>query len=150
MSSELKNRIDEEVKTAMRARDRQRLGILRLVMAELKKVEVDERIELDDQRVLAILDRMVKQRKDSLTQFQAAGRDDLVAQESFELDVLYSFLPARMTLTELQKTVHTVIEASGATSMKDMGKVMGQLKSIVQGRADMAEVGQMVKDTLGG
>ncbi len=118
-------------------------------MAEFKRVEVDERIELDDQRVLAILDKMSKQRRDSLSQFQSAGRDDLADQESFELDVLKEFMPDQLTAAELKTIVESAIAQIGATSVRDMGKVMGLLKPRVQGRADMAEVGSLVKADLG-
>lgn len=149
MSSDIKLQIDVEVKSAMRARDKQRLGVLRLTMSELKKVEVDERIELDDQRVLAILDKMTKQRKDSLSQYTSAGRDDLAAQESFELEVLKEFMPEQLSAPELKTLVDAAIAEAGATSVRDMGKVMGILKAQVQGRADMGEVGSLVKADLG-
>jgi uncharacterized protein len=133
----------------MRARDKQRLGALRSISAEFKRVEVDERVELDDQRVLSILDKMCKQRRDSLTQFKSAGREDLVAQEQFELDVIGEFMPAQMDNAEIDALVTSVIAETGAASMRDMGKVMGQLKSQLQGRADMAVVGDLVKSKLG-
>ena len=148
MSSETKLQIEAEVKDAMRARDKQRLGVLRLIMSEFKRVEVDERIELEDPRVLVILDKMSKQRKDSLAQFEAAGRDDLVAQESFELDILKEFMPQQLSLEEVKSIVEAVISEVGATSIKDMGKVMGMLKLKVQGRADMGEIGSVVKASL--
>lgn len=149
MGSDIKLQIDAEVKNAMRARDKRRLGVLRLTMAEFKRVEVDERIELDDQRVLAILDKMSKQRRDSLSQFQSAGRDDLADQESFELDVLKEFMPDQLSAAELKSIVESAIAQAGATSVRDMGKVMGLLKPRVQGRADMAEVSSLVKADLG-
>jgi len=121
---------------------------LRLVMSEFKKIEVDERIELDDSRVLTILDKMTKQRKDSLTQFEAAGRDDLVDQESFELDLLREFMPQPLSPQEVSSIVEDTIAEAGATSIKDMGKVMGPLKARVQGRADMGEIGALVKAKL--
>ena len=148
MSSDIKLQIEAEVKTAMRARYKQRLGVLRLVMSEFKKIEVDERIELDDSRVLTILDKMTKQRKDSLTQFEAAGRDDLVAQESFELDLLREFMPQPLSSQEVTAVIEDTISEAGATSIKDMGKVMGLLKARVQGRADMGEIGALVKAQL--
>lgn len=148
MSSDTKLQIEAEVKNAMRARDKQRLGVLRLIMSEFKRVEVDERIELEDSRVLVILDKMSKQRKDSLAQFEAAGRDDLVAQESFELDVLREFMPQQLSLEEVKSIVEAAISEVGATSIQDMGKVMGMLKPRVQGRADMAEIGSLVKASL--
>ena len=149
MSSEIQARVTDEVKSAMRARAKQRLGALRLISAEFKKVEVDERVELDDQRVLEILDKMTKQRKDSLSQYESAGRDDLVQQEQFELDVIYEFLPEQLDEAGLASLVDGVIAAIGAESMKDMGKVMSMLKSQAQGRADMAAVGALVKSKLG-
>ncbi len=132
----------------MRAREKQRLGALRLMSAELKRVEIDERVELDDQRVLAIFDRMSKQRRDSLSQFKSAGREDLVAQEQFELDVISEFTPEQLSDQELEELVAESIIQAGAESMRDMGKVMAALKSQVQGRADMSAVGAMVKSRL--
>lgn len=133
----------------MRARDKQRLGTLRLISAEFKKVEVDERVELDDPRVLAILDKMTKQRRDSLSQYESAGRSDLAEQEQFELDVISQFMPEQMTEAEIAALVDEVVASVGAESIRDMGKVMGALKSQVQGRADMSLVGQLVKAKLG-
>ncbi len=148
MSSAIKLQVDSEVKTAMRARDKQRLGVLRLIMSEFKRIEVDERIELDDQRVLAIFDKMSKQRKDSLSQFRDAGRDDLADQESFELDILKEFMPAQLSEDEIRIIVDATISEVGATSIKDMGQVMGNIKSKVQGQADMGVVGGLVKSRL--
>lgn len=148
MSSDIKLQIEAEVKNAMRARDKPRLGVLRLIMSEFKKVEVDERIELEDSRVLVILDKMSKQRKDSRAQFEAAGRDDLVAQESLELDILKEFMPQQLSAAEVRSIVEAVISETGATAIKDMGKVMGLLKLKVQGRADMGEIGSLVKASL--
>ena len=149
MSSEIQARVADEVKSAMRARAKQRLGALRLISAEFKKVEVDERVELDDQRVLEILDKMTKQRKDSLSQYESAGREDLVQQEKFEIDLINEFLPEQLDEAGLASLVDEVIAAIGAESMKDMGKVMSMLKSQAQGRADMAAVGALVKSKLG-
>ena len=149
MSSEIQARVADEVKSAMRARAKQRLGALRLISAEFKKVEVDERVELDDKRVLEILDKMTKQRKDSLSQYESAGRDDLVQQEKFEIDLINEFLPEQLDEAGLASLVDEVIAAIGAESMKDMGKVMSMLKSQAQGRADMAAVGALVKSKLG-
>jgi len=149
MSEEtLKVRIKTEMKTAMRAKDKPRLGTIRLIQAEIKRIEVDERIELDDTRVLAILDKMSKQRRDSLSQFNDAGRDDLAAQEQTELDVIAEFLPAALTDEELQQLIDQAVTASGAQAMSDMGKVMGILKPQVQGRADMGAVSQQIKARL--
>ena len=148
MSSEIKVQVESEVKTAMRAREKQRLGVLRLIMAEFKRIEVDERIELDDQRVLVVLDKMSKQRKDSLTQFQDAGRNDLADQESFELELLKEFMPPQLSDDEIKTIVDAVINEVGATSIKEMGQVMGKIKSRVQGQADMGVVGSLVKARL--
>lgn len=149
MSEEtLKVRIKTEMKAAMRAKDKPRLGTIRLIQAEIKRIEVDERIELDDTRVLAILDKMSKQRRDSLSQFNDAGRDDLAEQEQTELDVIAEFLPAALTDEELQQLIDQAVTASGAQAMSDMGKVMGILKPQVQGRADMGAVSQQIKARL--
>lgn len=149
MPSEIKTRIDSDVKDAMRARDKQRLGALRLIASEFKRVEVDERIELDDARVLAILDKMTKQRKDSLQQFEQAGRQDLVDQEAFELGLIKSYLPTGLSGAELATAIDEAITSTGAAAMKDMGLVMAALKPVVQGRADMGEVSRLVKEKLG-
>ena len=149
MSSSIYEQVSNDVKTAMKARDKDRVGALRLILAEFKRVEVDERIELDDTRVLAILDKMTKQRKDSLQQYQDAGRDDLADKESFELELIAVYLPAQMDADELAALVSAAIADTGASSMQDMGKVMGILKPQVQGRADMGQVSQLVKSQLG-
>ena len=149
MSSSIYEQVSNDVKTAMKARDKDRVGALRLILAEFKRVEVDERIELDDTRVLAILDKMTKQRKDSLQQYQDAGRDDLADRESFELELIAVYLPAQMDADELAALVSAAIADTGASSMQDMGKVMGILKPQVQGRADMGQVSQLVKSQLG-
>jgi len=132
----------------MRARDTRRLGVLRLTMSELKKVEIDERIELDDTRVLAILDKMSKQRKDSLAQFQQAGREDLVEQESFELDLLKEYMPEALDDAAVLAIVDQAIADAGASSMKDMGQLMGLIRPQVQGRADMGAISAIVKEKL--
>jgi len=147
-TSELKPRIECSVKDAMRAREKQRLGVLRLVMSELKKVEVDERIELDDERVIAILVKMSKQRKDSLTQYLNADRQDLADQEQYELDLLQEFLPVALDESAIAALIDAAIAQTGATSMKDMGKVMGVLKPQVQGRADVGALGATIKAKL--
>lgn len=144
----LKNRLTDAMKDAMRARAKQRLGAIRLILADIKRIEVDERIEVDDARVLVVLDKMVKQRRDSLSQFQAAARDDLAAQEQAELDVIAEFLPAALGDTELDTLITAAISESQAESMRDMGKVMAILKAQVQGRADMAAVSQKIKARL--
>ena len=148
MADTIKMRADTEVKSAMKARDKERLAALRLIMAEFKRVEVDERIELDDERCLAILDKMTKQRKDSLSQYQDAGRDDLASRESLELSIIAEFLPAQLDDAEIAALVQTAIADSGAAGMQDMGKVMGALKPQLQGRADMGQVSALVKEQL--
>jgi uncharacterized protein YqeY len=141
--------IKDAVKAAMRAKDKQRLGTLRLVTAEFKRVEVDERIEIDDDRALIILDKMGKQRRDSIAQYTDAGREDLAAVEQLEIDVISEFLPEALGEEELAQLVADAVAQSGAVSMQDMGKVMGILKPQVQGRADMAQISQLVKSHLG-
>ena len=141
--------IKDAVKAAMRAKDKQRLTALRSIQAEFKRIEVDERIEVDDARALAVLDKMTKQRRDSLSQYREAGRDDLADIEQFEIDVLYEFLPEALSEEELAKLVADAVAQPGAASMQDMGKVMGILKPQVQGRADMAQISQLVKSQLG-
>lgn len=149
MSEEtLKVRITAEMKAAMRAKDKPRLGTIRLIQAEIKRIEVDERIELDDTRVLAILDKMSKQRRDSLSQFKDAGRDDLAEQEQLELDVIAEFLPAALSDEELLALINQAVADSGAQAMSDMGKVMAILKPQVQGRADMGAVSKQIKARL--
>lgn len=146
--SELKTRITEDVKSAMRAREKDRLGTLRLITAAIKQKEVDERIELDDTAVLAVLEKMVKQRKDSIEQFTKAARDDLIAQEQFELKLIRTYLPEQMSEAEIEAIVTEAVAATGATEMKDMGKVMGQVKPKVAGKADMGLVSKLVKSKL--
>ena len=141
--------IKEAVKAAMRAKEKERLNALRLITSEFKRVEVDERIEIDDARALVILDKMLKQRRDSLAQYQAAGRDDLAAVEQFEMNVISEYMPEPLSDDELAKLVADAIAQSGAASMQDMGKVMGILKPQVQGRADTAQISQQVKSQLG-
>lgn len=148
MTSEIKHNIDSQVKVAMRAKDKLRLGVLRLIMSEFKRVEVDERIELDDTRVIAILDKMGKQRKDSLAQFEKAGRKDLADQEAYELSLLGEFLPVQLDESELEQLVLDAVKKTGAAAMKDMGKVMAELRPKVQGKADMGRVSALVKAQL--
>ena len=148
MSSTIQKQVQEQVKIAMRARDKKRLAALRLISADFKKVEVDERIELTDQRILAILDKMTRQRRDSLSQFKKAGRDDLVEQEQFELDVINEFMPDQLDSAELEALIDAAVAETGAESMRDMGKVLGRLKNQVQGRVDMGVVGTLVKSRL--
>jgi uncharacterized protein YqeY len=144
----LKERITEDMKTAMRAGEKERLGTVRLALAAIKQREVDERITLDDAQVLAVLEKMIKQRKEAITQFQAGGRADLVAKESAEITVLEAYLPARMSDTELDALIASAIASSGASSARDMGRVMALVKSQAQGRADMGLVSARVKEKL--
>jgi len=147
--STLKGQIQEDVKSAMRAREQKRLTALRLITAAIKQVEVDQRIEMDDTAILAVLDKMVKQRRDSLEQYQAAGRDDLAAQEQFELDLISSYLPEALSEDELSALIKQAVADTGASSMRDMGAVMNKLREQVQGRADMKAVSNAVKAQLG-
>ena len=149
MADELKRRIQEDMKAAMRAKDSRRLGVIRMIMAAVKQREVDERTELDDAGVLAVLDKMLKQRRDALAQFREAGREDLVDKESYEIEVIQAYLPPPLSEAELDALIDEAIQATGAASPKDMGKVMGRLKPLVQGRADMGAVSARVKQRLG-
>ena len=144
----LKDTIRAAMKAAMKAKEKARLGTIRLMQAEFKRIEVDERIEIDDARVLAVLDKMVKQRRDSAEQFRNADRPELADQELFEITVIQEFLPAQLGEDELTALVDAAIAASDATGMQAMGAVMGQLKPRLQGRADMGAVSQMVKSRL--
>lgn len=145
----LKGRISDDMKAAMRGGDKRRLAVIRLIQAAIKQREVDERIELDDQQVIATLDKMVKQRRESLEQYTKAGRDDLAAQEAYEVEVIQEYLPAALSESEIDALVDEAVSQSGATSVRDMGKVMGILKPKVQGRADMGAVSAKVKQRLG-
>jgi uncharacterized protein YqeY len=145
----LKDQIQEDVKSAMRARDQKRLTALRLITAAIKQVEVDKRIEMDDQSILAVLDKMVKQRRDSLEQYTAAGRDDLAAQEQFELELISVYLPEALSDDELATLIKQAVADTGASSIRDMGTVMNKLREQVQGRADMKAVSSAVKAQLG-
>ena len=146
----LKNRIQEDVKNAMRARDKARLAALRMVTAAIKQKEVDERIELDETAVLAVLDKMSKQRRESLEQFEQAGREDLAGQERFELELLKDYLPEPLAADVLSALIEKAIADTGASSMRDMGNVMGHLRAQVQGRADMKAVSNAVRASLSG
>ena len=148
--SQLKNQLNDDVKTAMRAKDKPRLSVLRMALAAVKQREVDERISLDDAQILAVLDKMIKQRRDSLSQYQSAGRQDLADQESYEIEVLTTYLPAALDEAELATIINEAITATGAATMQDMGKVMAIVKPKVQGRADMGVVSQQVKSALAG
>ena len=146
--STLKDRLSNDTKAAMKSGDKPRLGTIRLISAAIKQREVDERIELDDDQITAVLDKMAKQRRESIEQYQRAGREDLQAQEEFELDILKSYLPEQLGDTEVEAMIAAAIELSAATSIKDMGKVMGLLKPQLQGRADMGAVSAQVKTAL--
>jgi len=146
----LKQRIQDAVIVAMKAKEKPRLAALRLVTAAIKQIEVDERVELNDSRVITVLDKMLKQRRESISQFKAAGRNELVAQETFEITVISEFLPQPLTRDEIEAIVNNAIAQTGATTIRDMGKVMGQVKPKITGRADMAEVSAKIKAILGG
>jgi len=146
----LKARITEDMKNAMRSGEKDRLGLIRMLQAGIKQREVDERIELAATQVLAVIEKMIKQRKDSVEQFRAGGRDDLVAKESAEIAWLTDYLPAQLTEAEVDALIKDAIAATGAASMKDMGKVMGVVKAQAQGRTDMGALSARVKAALGG
>jgi len=148
--SDLADRINRDVKTAMKARDKSRLGVLRLITAAIKQREVDERIHLDDNQVIAVLEKMVKQRKDSIEQYRKAGRDELAEQEAFEIGIIREYLPEPLSPEAIESLIDEAIAATGATGMPDMGKVMGQLKPKLAGRADMGQVSQIIKQRLSG
>ncbi len=147
-ASPLKDDIQAAMKAAMRARDKARLQTIRLIQAEFKRIEVDERIELDDARVLAVLDKMVKQRRDSAQQFEDAGRNELAEQENYEIGVIQEFLPQQLSEAEIIALVDEAIASVDAEGMQAMGPVMGQLKPKLQGRADMGQVSALVKTRL--
>ncbi len=148
--STLKGRITDDMKAAMRSGEKERLGVIRLITAAIKQREVDERITLDDAQVLAVLEKMVKQRKESVVQFQAGNRPDLVDKENAEIQLLQGYLPQQLSDAELDALIADAIAATGAASIKDMGKVMGLIKGKAQGQADMALVGAKIKAKLGG
>ncbi len=150
MSSPIKDKILEDMKTAMRAHEKERLATIRLILAALKQREVDERIVLSDEQVLATLNKMIKQRRDSITQFEAGNRPDLAQKEAEEVRVIQLYLPAQLSETEIVEAVAAAIAESGAAGAKDMGKVMGLLKSRLQGKADMTLVSTKVKEHLAG
>ncbi|MEE4278854.1 MAG: GatB/YqeY domain-containing protein [Halieaceae bacterium] len=150
MASETQAAIKAAMKDAMKSRDKERLGTIRLIQSEFKRIEVDERIELDEARVLAVLDKMVKQRRDSHAQYSEAGRDELAAQEAAEIAVIQEFLPAQLSDDELDALINEAIAGADGTGMQAMGAVMGQLKPKLQGRADMGAVSQKVKARLVG
>jgi len=144
----MKTQITDAMKDAMRAKDKPRLSAIRLMLSEVKRVEVDERIEIDDERLLSILDKMIKQRRDSITQYVAAGRDELAAIEIAEIIVIQDFLPTALTDDEINAMITSAIAETGAESMRDMGKVMGILRPQIQGRADGGAVSGLVKVAL--
>jgi uncharacterized protein len=146
----LKERITDDMKAAMRAGEKERLGVIRMINAAIKQREVDERISLDEAQVLSVLEKMIKQRKESVVQFQAGNRPDLVAKEAAEITLLQSYMPSQLSAGEIEALITEAIAVVGATSIKDMGKVMGVVKGKAQGRADMAAVGATIKAKLGG
>ena len=148
MADTLREQLTADMKDAMRAKDKERLGTVRLILAAIKQREVDERIELDDTQVLVVLDKMLKQRRDSIKQYRDAGREELAAVEESEIAVIQGYLPAALSDEEIDTLIDEAVAASGAEGMKDMGKVMGQLKPKLQGRADMGQVSGKIKARL--
>jgi uncharacterized protein YqeY len=146
----LRDRITEDMKTAMRAGEKERLATVRLILSAIKQREVDERITLDDSQVLAAIEKMIKQRKEAITQFDAGGRADLVAKETAEIAILQTYLPAQMSDAEIDGLITEAIASSGAASIKDMGKVIAAVKAKAQGRADMGAVSARIKQKLSG
>jgi uncharacterized protein len=145
----LKERITDDMKAAMRAGAKERLGLIRMITAAIKQREVDERIVLDDTQVLSVLEKMIKQRKESLVQFQAGNRQDLVEKEAAEITLLQGYLPSQLSAAEIDALIAEAVAATGATSIKDMGKVMAVIKGKAQGRADLGKVGAIIKAKLG-
>lgn len=148
MSETLKSQLQADMKSSMKSGDKSRLGVIRLMLSAIKQVEVDERIELDDSRIIAVLDKMAKQRRESISQFDKAGRDDLSMIEQAELEIIHEYLPEALSEAEINELVEQSIASTGAASIKDMGKVMGMLKPQLQGRADMGQVSQLIKSRL--
>ena len=146
----LKTRVQDDMKDAMRAKDKDRLATIRLILAALKQREVDERIELDDTQVLAVLDKMLKQRRESIAQFESAGRTDLAEKEAAEAAIIQTYLPAALSPAEPDALIDATITATGAAGVRDMGKVMAAIKAQAQGRADMSEVSARIRTRLGG
>jgi uncharacterized protein len=146
----LKERITDDMKAAMRSGEKERLGVIRLITSAIKQREVDERIVLDDTQVLSVLEKMIKQRKESVVQFQAGNRQDLVDKENAEITLLQGYMPSQLSGAELDALIAEAVAATGATTIKDMGKVMAIIKAKAQGRADMASVGAKIKAKLGG
>jgi len=145
----LKERITDDMKAAMRAGEKERLGLIRMITAAIKQREVDERIVLDDTQVLIVLEKMIKQRKESLVQFQAGNRQDLVEKEAAEITLLQGYLPSQLSAAEIDALIAEAVAATGATSIKDMGKVMAVIKGKAQGRVDLGKVGAIIKAKLG-
>jgi uncharacterized protein YqeY len=146
----LKERITDDVKTAMRSGEKERLGVIRMITAAIKQREVDERISLDDAQVLSVLEKMIKQRKESLEAFKAGNRQDLADKEAAEITLLQGYMPSQLSASELDTLINEAVAATGAASIKDMGKVMAIIKAKAQGRADMGAVGAKIKAKLGG
>ena len=146
--SELKKRITDDMKSAMKAKDKQALKAVRMILEAIKQKEIDERIELDDVQVMTVIQKMVKQRKDSISQFSDAGRSDLVEIEEEELETINNYMPEQLSDEDVASVVDKAINDSGANSMKDMGKLMGMLKPQLQGKADMSLVSQLIKSRL--
>ncbi len=144
----LKEKITEDMKGAMRAGEKERLATIRMILAAIKQREVDERIQLDDSQVLAALEKMIKQRKEAITQFESGGRADLVAKETAEIAILQAYLPAQLSEAEIGSLIAAAIASTGASSIKDMGKVMGVVKAQAQGKADMGKVSALIKAKL--
>jgi uncharacterized protein YqeY len=148
MTAAIKDKILDDMKTAMRSQEKERLGTIRLILAALKQREVDERIVLTDEQIIATLNKMIKQRKDSITQFEAGQRPDLAAKEIAELQIIQTYLPTQLSPAEIESAVAAAITEANAASQKDMGKVMGILKAQLQGKADMTLVSSKVKEKL--
>ncbi|MBF0264904.1 MAG: GatB/YqeY domain-containing protein [Gammaproteobacteria bacterium] len=148
MSSEIKDKLTQEMKSAMKSKQKERLGVIRALLAAVKQKEVDERIEVDDSMLLAILDKQLKQRKESAKIYREASRDELAENEEFEITVIQDFLPQALTEEEISAIISEAINSTGASSMKDMGKVMAQIKPQIQGKADMGEVSKSIKSQL--
>lgn len=144
----LKAKIQEVMKTAMRNQDKERLGVIRLILAAIKQIEVDKRIELTNEQILEVLTKMVKQRKESIIQFQSGGRDDLVSKENFEITVINQFLPEKLSSIEIEKLIEQALTISNPASIKDMPKVMQYLREHLLGRADLEQIGKLVKERL--
>jgi len=149
MTETIKSQLQSDMKSALKGGDKKRLGVIRLMLAAIKQIEVDERIELDNDRIIAVLDKMVKQRRESISQFSKAARTDLIAIEEGELEIIQTYLPEALSDEEIDLLIERSISTADATSLKDMGKVMSTLKPQLQGRADMGKVSQLIKTRLG-